>query len=86
MANQQGWSQQTPAIQSLLRTSIGGTRRVGGSRKRAKKSASASGRSIKKRRKSAGKRASGTKRAARLVKGSAAARAYMAKIRKLRKK
>lgn len=86
MANQQGWSQQSPAIQSLLRSVLGGTKTASGSSKRRKKKAAGakpakrSANGSKKRK----KQASGGK-AARLVKGSAAAKAYMAKIRKKRK-
>jgi len=87
VANQQGWSQQTPAIQSLLRSAVGGMRRASGSSKRRKKKKSAGAKRAKR---SAGgskkaKRATSRGKKARLVKGSAAAKAYMAKIRKKRK-
>jgi len=66
-----GWAQQTPAVQSLFRRSNGGRKR----RKTSRQVARAAPR--KKRRAAAGK--------ARLVKGSAAAKRYMAKLRKMRK-
>lgn len=84
MANQQGWSQQTPAVKAMLSSAMRGLARTvtGAARKRRKKTARASG----------AKRSARTSRvrkvaktAARLVKGSAAAKRYMAKIRKLRK-
>jgi len=80
---QQGMNQQTPAIQSLLgsiRTKSTSRKRSNGSRSK-KRSMTASSRRATPRRKSS---ASG--KAARLVKGSAAAKRYMAKIRKMRKK
>lgn len=85
MANQQGWNQQTPAVQSMLggaiRSAGRAVRRVAGAVKRkVKRRASARGA-----KRSARSSASG-KRPARLVKGSAAAKAYMASIRKKRKK
>lgn len=71
-----GFAQQTPAVQSLYRGKrSGGKRRSGGRRKKKAAAVRASGR---RRTKRAGK-------AKRFVKGSAAAKAYMAKIRKLRK-
>lgn len=81
----QGVGQMTPAQQHTLRKALGtarastrGTRkrRAGGKKKRARAAAP------RKRRAKAAKR--GGKK--RLVKGSAAAKAYMAKIRKMRKK
>lgn len=77
---QQGVSQQTPAAQNVWRTTGGNS---GPRRKRRKKRASskATGRSNGKRRAS-----SSSRKPARLVKGSAAAKAYMAKIRRKRKK
>lgn len=68
-----GFAQQTPAVQSLYRRRGGG----GGTRRRKKKAAGA----VKRRAKRAGKRA-----AKKFVKGSAAAKRYMAKIRKMRKR
>lgn len=88
MANQQGWNQQTPAVQSMLGGAMGAMRRTASRAKRAvsrvasrvrRKTARASGA------KRSARSSSNGKRPARLVKGSAAAKAYMAKIRKLRK-
>ena len=80
----QGTGQMTPAQQTTLRKAQP-SRNGGG--KRPKKT------TAKTKKKAAGKKAAGVARAAvkravgqRLVKGSAAAKAYMAKIRKLRKK
>lgn len=74
MAIQQGMSQQTPAVQNMLR--VLGAKRSNG-KKRTRK-ASAKKTTTRKKRKSSSK-------PARLVKGSAAAKRYMAKIRKKRK-
>lgn len=85
MASQQGWSQQTPAVRALLagamgsRSSSTGTKRK---RSRKKKSSATGTRKRSRSRKRTAKRA----KPARLVKGSAAAKAYMAKIRRKRKK
>lgn len=82
MAIQQGWSSQTAAAQNTIRRALGSAVRGAvrrGVRKAAKRATG--------KRKSA-KRASASKRnarPARLVKGSLAAKRYMAKIRKLRK-
>lgn len=70
-----GFAQQTSAVQSLYRS-----RRNGGSRKRRAKASP-----MRAKKKRAGKRASARGGKARLVKGSAAAKRYMAKIRKKRK-
>ena len=82
MANQQGWNQQSPAVQNMIRNALGTSGRrstaTGGKRRR-KKAASA----VSKVRKVA-RRAKSV--AGRLKKGSAAAKRYMAKIRKLRGK
>ncbi len=85
MANQQGWSQQTPAVQSML----GGAMRA--VRSTARKAVRRVKRAVKRRASARGAKRSASssargKRPARLVKGSAAAKAYMAKIRKMRKK
>lgn len=80
---QQGFNQQTPAIMQLLRSANGARRAAPASRKRRKKSASsARKRASSSTRRTKKKRAAGP---ARLVKGSAAAKRYMAKIRKMRK-
>jgi len=73
-----GFAQQTPATQALFQRSgrVGG-KRSAAKRKRAKKTAARA--APKRRRKRAGKKA-------RLVKGSAAAKRYMASIRRKRKK
>lgn len=89
MANQQGWNEQTPAVKSMLAGAVGTARRAasGGSRKR-RKAARASGAKRSARRSS--KRARSTKRAkkgrAKLVAGSAAAKAWGRKMKALRKK
>jgi hypothetical protein len=70
---QQGWNQATAAMQTTMARGVGGTRAA--PRRRKAKAAAAP-----KRRASARK----TKRPARLVKGSAAAKRYMASIRKRR--
>lgn len=69
--------QSTPATQYLY-GGMGGGRRMASRRKRAKTS-----RRVKAR---APKRRASSKRPARLVKGSRAAKAYMAKIRRKRKR
>lgn len=80
---QQGWSQQTPAVQTLLSQAFGTVKRAG-TKKRRKKATSTRSR---KRSASSRKRASSSrKKPARLVKGSAAAKRYMASIRKKRRK
>lgn len=82
MANQQGWSQQTPAIKALLGGAVRVGRvkaRIGVSTRSKKRKKTASSSSTKRKTK---KR---TKKATKLKKGSAAAKAYMAKIRKMRK-
>lgn len=66
-----GFAQQTPAVQSLY----GSRRGRSGGRRRKKKAAAAAPR----RRKRVGRRAG------KLKKGSAAAKRYMAKIRRMRK-
>lgn len=73
-----GFAEQTPASQSAL-TRGTGIGNGGGGRRRRKKKAKAS--APKRRRKSSGK-----KRGGKLKKGSAAAKARMAKLRKMRKK
>lgn len=75
---QQGWGQSTAAMRSLMGQGAGG--RATGTRKRRKKRAAA-GAPKKRRKKRAASRAGGTK----LKKGSAAAKAWGAKMRRLRK-
>jgi hypothetical protein len=74
-----GIGQMTPAAQSVLQRAGGGMRgrSNGPKRRRTKKKAAASGARKRKR--------SRSKKPARLVKGSKAAKAYMAKIRRKRK-
>lgn len=80
MASQQGWNQQTPAIQTLLRTAVGSAPR------KARTKARSIGAKVKRAASKVRRVASKVKKTkARLVKGSAAAKRYMAKIRKLRK-
>lgn len=73
-----GFAQQTPAVQSLYR---GGRRASGSGRRRRKKKAAAAPR----RRRRAAAKSRGRGKLKRLVKGSAAAKRYMAKIRRMRK-
>lgn len=83
---QQGWSQQTPAAIQIIRSGFGAARslvRRARSKKRSRASSTSTGRKSRKRASSSRKRGSSSKR--RLVKGSAAAKAYMAKIRAKRK-
>jgi hypothetical protein len=70
-----GFAQQTPAVQALYARR---SRSGGGSRRRRKKKAAGA---VKRRAKRAGKRS-----AKKFVKGSAAAKRHMAKLRKMRKK
>lgn len=71
-----GFAQQTPAVQSLY------SRRRGGSTRRRRKSATKKARGTAKRR----VRAAAKRGAKRMVKGSAAAKRHMAKLRKMRKR
>lgn len=75
---QQGWGQMTAATQNTIRKAIGSATRSGV--RRVKRKLKGAAKRVTKR---AAKRGG---KAARLVKGSAAAKRYMAKIRKLRKK
>lgn len=77
---QQGMNQQTPAVQTILRGSLGG-----GARSTSKRKSRTSARKTTKKAKT--KRMSSAKStAARFVKGSPAAKRFMAKLRKMRKK
>jgi hypothetical protein len=80
MPLQQGMNQQTPAVIHLIRTAVGRVARSGTKRRRkgSKKKHVA--------RRARGKSTRRTKRPARLVKGSAAAKRYMASIRRKRRK
>lgn len=71
---QQGWNQATAAMQTTMARGVGSARAAPRRRRKAKAA------SAPKRRASSRK----TKRPARLVKGSAAAKRYMASIRKRR--
>lgn len=78
---QQGWSQGTAAMQTMMRAGLGIARRAT-SRKRKKSSGAKSTR----RASSRGRARSSSRsrsRGGRLKKGSAAAKAYMAKLRKM---
>lgn len=77
---QQGWAQGTAAMQALMRAGLGVARRASSPRRRKKASASAA----RPKKRSASSRA--TRPGSRLKKGSAAAKAWMAKIRKMRKR
>jgi len=79
MPMQQGWNSQTPAIRNLL--SSAGRAVARGVKRRVKRSVT---RALGGKKKRAARRASA--KPARLVKGSAAAKRYMSKIRKMRKK
>lgn len=75
----QGWGQSTPAMQTIFRAGLGV--RGAASRRRSRRSSTPTAKKRKSRAATSGKRS----KPSRLVKGSAAAKAYMAKIRKLRK-
>lgn len=79
---QQGFGQQTPAVQTIIRAGMGMLSRARSSTRRKKSSRTSTS---KKRKKSAGSSRKRSTTLKRLVKGSAAAKRYMAKIRKLRK-
>jgi len=87
---QQGWGQQTPAAQTIIRGAFGAAKAIRSgirslrSSKRKKRSKGAAGKKRKTRASGSGKR-SRRSTSSRLVKGSAAAKAYMAKIRAKRK-
>lgn len=77
--NRAAWGQQTAAAQAMASKRSG---RVGGLRSARKRRAKAAAAAPMRRR----RRANGAKRPARLVKGSAAAKRYMASIRRKRRK
>lgn len=82
---QQGWNQQSPAAQQIIRAGLGAARAIS-SRRRTKRSRAATSRKRSKRARSSKRASNSTRRTkSRLVKGSAAAKAYMAKLRKMRK-
>lgn len=85
---QQGWNQQTPAAVQIIRSAYGAARslmRRKRSKTRSASSKSATGRKRKRRAASSSKRSGTSRKRSKLVKGSAAAKAYMAKIRAKRK-
>ena len=79
---QQGMGQGTAAMQSLYRLGLGVRSATRSLKRRSRKRASSTGKRKSRKASSASRKSS---RPARLVKGSAAAKAYMAKIRKKRK-
>ena len=80
----QGTSQQTPATLALWNRGAKRSGRAGGLRSAAKRRAG--GRKTKRAAVTSRKRSNTRRGKARLVKGSPAARRYMAKIRKMRKR
>lgn len=89
---QQGWGQQTPAVQQIIRAGIGAARSIARATRSRKRTASSSRATSRKRKKraTASKGRSATsrkkKRATSLVKGSAAAKAWGRKMARLRGK
>lgn len=85
MANQYGWNNQTPAVRAMLGSALraprSAPRKKRASATGAKRSKRTSGGTTKRKR-----RASKRTRATKLVKGSAAAKRFMAKLRAMRKK
>jgi len=79
---QQGWGQMPPAIQSMIRGTMRSASR-GSSPRRSRSAGSKRTKKVRRASSSSTRRKGGKLK--RLVKGSAAAKAYMAKIRKLRK-
>jgi hypothetical protein len=75
---QQGWSQMTPAQKAIIGLVVGGARRAV-TRKKGKKKKGKAAKAIKKARAGVKKAKRG---AAHLVKGSLAAKRFMAKLRK----
>jgi hypothetical protein len=75
-----GFSQQTPATQAVLST-VNRSRSAPRGKKRAKKKRVAKRRAAPKR-----TRRKATRKASRMVKGSAAAKRHMAKLRKMRRR
>jgi len=88
MAWQQGWAQMTPAVINTIRRAIGGVR-ISSGRKRKSKGRGmrrAGGRKkTRVARRARGGASRSIRKVARMVKGSRAARAWMKKIRGLRK-
>lgn len=84
---QHGMNSQTGAVQHLIRTAVGGL--VSAPRRRKKKATAASAARGTKRKRAAASTSRSTRKRSkspgRLVKGSKAAKAYMAKIRAKRK-
>lgn len=84
MVNGAGAAQQTTAAQMILSGLNRGTR--SGPRRRKSRAASARATPARRRKRAAGARKRSAARPARLVKGSAAAKRYMASIRRKRKR
>lgn len=82
---QQGWSQMTPAQRQIVAGGFPGVRRTASGR-RSKSSTRARGKKSRKRASSSKRRASASKSVRKLVKGSAAAKAFMKKLRAKRGK
>jgi hypothetical protein len=86
-----GTAHKTPASSQLIRLGLGAVKSVLGGASRKKKMSSGVRSTTRRRRSSSkgtstgGSRRSRSKSSARLVKGSAAAKKYMAKIRKMKK-
>lgn len=80
MAIQHGMNQQTPAVQNILRRLQRSRTGTGSSRRKKRRSTAKSTGSKKRKRRSNGAKAK------RFVKGSAAAKRHMSKLRKMRKK
>lgn len=81
-STQQGWGQATAAMQSLMRSGLGGSR-SGTSRRRRKRSAAPS---AKRKRRASPSSSSRSSSRGRLKKGSAAAKAWGRKMKALRKR
>lgn len=80
------WGQMTPAQQVLGNAFMGGKKLGTAKRKRRSGSKKKAARASGARRKTARRKTARRGRKARLVKGSAAAKRYMAKIRRMRKR
>jgi len=83
-----GFNQATPAMQSVLRSALGGSMRSAtrGSRSKKRRKATSTSR-VRRKKSSIGSSARrATRKAARFVKGSAAAKRHMAKLRKMVKR
>jgi len=83
-----GFSQATAAMQSVLRSAVGGQMRSAtrGSRSKKRRKATLTSRVRRKTSRSGSRVRRATRKAARFVKGSAAAKRHMAKLRKMVKR